>query len=700
MSKAPYTFVPVILNDNAVVDTPFHDQQAENGLTGEIRITLKTLTPFLPGHYQYKITQLQNDTGIDRNLYDEEKNILEPLFLEGKTDSPVLISGSSIKGMLRHSIGAMFGSPMERVQEQKYSYRPNLGIASGKYQAREAVITEIDLANKVLQVDILNGVRNAYFLREAVFNRLDRNYGDDVTNDDLLSSGLCQNNYLKRYWENKRQRTEHIKTQRIVIPSNNTHNHKLLPQENNYTLLKYRAGIDGNGEVAITFNNSQKDDVAVLVPTRLLNAPACSDKEISKEIIEQFLLTKKELASKKHGHYSRNKDIKPYLQGIENPNLETGQLIYVEIDNNNKVVSFGHNFRYRWRYADSVRTVNGNEREIVKKQDAEEVNENAAKLTATRSLFGYVDGGEENTEKNLNLDIVKDKKKNKDYVRFAGRIAINTAVEVLGESDNLPKRFIQDQNHYHIPLKPLGEPNASAVEFYLNQDEIQTHGYVNTYGDLPGVEGSGVELNGRKFYRHQPKASQKAIYQATSNEEIKSKHGTLARFICNAGRTFKYTLRFKNVRDWELGAILLALNPDLIRQTDFSQDDKELDGVVYAQKLGYGRPLGLGSVVNQIDEICLLNSQNATMETATKQAKDYVQIFVNDANQKNLPVEDWLKVMNYAASKDQIYAYPTKNVRGETTIYNYHTDIRKTHSENRRKKIPKNGRSHGDQVKP
>jgi len=643
MSKAPYTFVPVILNDNAVVDTPFHDQQAENGLTGEIRITLKTLTPFLPGHYQYKITQLQNDTGIDRNLYDEEKNILEPLFLEGKTDSSVLISGSSIKGMLRHSIGAMFGSPMERVQEQKYSYRPNLGVINDKFKAKEAIIQS--------------------------FNE------DGSINIKIITTQARNNRGNAVFRENRKQ--NHI----------------------NYTEHDYTGGVDNGTRLNKTTNGTTQTYKRAWLPENLDDQNAV----IPENIVNQYNRTQDELADMDVGHLSRRSDIKSKSEKkssrkaiLQTKNLKVGQLIYVDIDQDNNVVSFGHNFRYRWRYADSVRTVNGNEREIVKKQDAEEVDQQTACLTATRSLFGYVDDDTDNNEtktNNLKLGIGQ-----KDYSRFAGRIAINTAVEVLGDGDALLDRFVQHSDHYHIPLKPLGEPNASAVEFYLNQDEIQTHGYVNTYGDLPGVESSGVELNGRKFYRHQPKAREKAIYQA-QGENIKSKHGTLARFICKPDRTFKYTLRFKNLRDWELGAVLLALNPDLIRQTNFLQNhQEELDNVVYAQKLGYGRPLGLGSVINQIDKICLLNSENITMGGATNQAKDYVQIFVNDA--KNLPVEDWLKVMNYSASKDRIYAYPTKNVRGETTIYNYHTDIRKTHSENRRKTIPKNGRSHGNQVKP
>ncbi len=38
---------------------------------------------------------------------------------------PVLLPGDSLKGLLRHELGALLGAPMERVAERSYSYRPN-----------------------------------------------------------------------------------------------------------------------------------------------------------------------------------------------------------------------------------------------------------------------------------------------------------------------------------------------------------------------------------------------------------------------------------------------------------------------------------------------------------------------------------------------------------------------------------------------
>src|SRR5690606_39205524 len=38
---------------------------------------------------------------------------------------PVVTPGDSLKGLLRHELGALLGAPMERVAERSYSYRPN-----------------------------------------------------------------------------------------------------------------------------------------------------------------------------------------------------------------------------------------------------------------------------------------------------------------------------------------------------------------------------------------------------------------------------------------------------------------------------------------------------------------------------------------------------------------------------------------------
>ncbi|PDW00279.1 hypothetical protein [Candidatus Viridilinea mediisalina] len=40
-------------------------------------------------------------------------------------ERPVIIPGDTLKGLLRHELGALLGAPMERVAERSYSYRPN-----------------------------------------------------------------------------------------------------------------------------------------------------------------------------------------------------------------------------------------------------------------------------------------------------------------------------------------------------------------------------------------------------------------------------------------------------------------------------------------------------------------------------------------------------------------------------------------------
>jgi hypothetical protein len=60
--------------------------------------------------------------GVGRTI--KTKSVLCPLRARWG-DHPVLIPGDSLKGLLRHGLGALLGAPMERVAERSYSYRPN-----------------------------------------------------------------------------------------------------------------------------------------------------------------------------------------------------------------------------------------------------------------------------------------------------------------------------------------------------------------------------------------------------------------------------------------------------------------------------------------------------------------------------------------------------------------------------------------------
>lgn len=133
---APYHFVPVH-PELAILDTPvFHDIQHDDKdfWSGQLECEMTALTPLLVGHFQYNFEhldetlkkQLNQSFGVE---FVKDKKILEPLTLpgDGNSPGPVVIPGTSLKGMIRHSLSALLSAPMERVNERRFTFRPNLG---------------------------------------------------------------------------------------------------------------------------------------------------------------------------------------------------------------------------------------------------------------------------------------------------------------------------------------------------------------------------------------------------------------------------------------------------------------------------------------------------------------------------------------------------------------------------------------------
>ncbi len=645
---APYTFVPVVTGEDRtppVFDAVFHDGKSDQDLlSGELRCELTALTPLFVGHFQHKIDQREDiestseenivrldqswGNGLAGRRVKRTKGFREPLFVGGNTPetSRVVIPGSSLKGMLRQNIGAMFGAPMERVQEQYFSYRPNMkwndNNNTARYQCRMAIVREADLSCNKLVIDMLPA--------DAQRARFDDN---------------CPNNP---------------------------------------TPFGYVGGLDGQ---------------AILAKGNRVHETACvrsrdfEEVTVSKAVVSHYRVTQSELSNLSYGHVSRRTDLDEQTRErasaaiLENRDLQPNQMIYVEWDNSKEqVVSLGHNFYYRWRFSDSIlkkfRALpkSEHERQEVASPETEVMDSEGGALTGARLLFGYVDGADEAASKadgSRKLGIVKEESKDTDAARLSGRVAINAAVEYFDrhQSPSLDERFITrdrgegmgvgDYHRYTIPLKILGQPKASAVEHYIQQNGNK----MKTYGDLPGTVGDETagDLNGRKFYRHQQQAkTNHSLFEDNERENIETDQSGFIQFVSKPDTKFRFTVRFKGLRSWELGAVMLALAPHL-------RDEK------CANKLGYGRPLGLGSVNITLCETLFLNNKGM-LEKADVSPEDLIAEFDKVAKDNNLDdhVNNWQKVLNYQESVEA--AYPAINGH----IYNYHTQIRQEYCVNRR----------------
>lgn len=743
----PYHFVPVAKKPNvdevdALLDTPvFHDGKNQNVYSGELCCTLTALTPLLVANDQYNINEVkgakEHDKGVDlpdawkiKSLKDKErqsiwvkpdKSVLEPLRLP---DGRVLISGASLKGMLRQSISALLTAPMERVAQRTYSYRLNTKITgdSGKrYKCYPAIVEEVDEAGIPLKVK-------------------------------LLKTDLNKVKFLK--------------------PTSTT----------DYTQFSYMYGLDAQGTLLRTHEQEHlKPDQKPVSPKEnvwiannlLTHAISC---DVSSEIKAQYKDTVEHLSDRRYGHLTGDHPLLPNKISPTTPKqlsdqiknagkMEPQQLIYVEaIEENGKyqITSLGHNFRYRWRYADTVRTrwswnTQKNQPEpqprSILQPSAPEIGERPEKLSANRVLFGYVQSDEETP------GIGKD-----NFSRLAGRIAFNMAVEVTEEetAKNLPisekpepttkqnknekgqttkvkkksslpqtslqnkptSRFLNGDNGYTVALKELGAPRPSAVEFYLQQQgERPDRGSLITYGDVAG-EDTGGELNGRKFYLHQPAAADlknKTLYETNDDEVKASNQASLARFVSTPGTKFRFTLRFRDLRLWELGALLTTLEPEYLlnnittlpntddlhqyasrfKNQKLEPEQKPEQYPLLAHKLGHGRPLGLGSVCLKIDhKLIATSSENISPEsttTADKIAEQAQNTFMKklkerlEQNPQLAPVlKSWLGVHQFRGQVQSAYPEHYDEKSGESQIYEFHTALRQRHARNRQFEKPMN----------
>lgn len=658
----PYGFVP-IASEHSLTDIPVWHDGSSGGelLSGEILCELEALTPLLPGNDRYPVSQMDQPRlqqwGFDG--ISEKKQIAEPLRLP---DGCVIIAGSALKGMIRQSLGALTDAPMERVGERHFTYRPNLDFNSGHSRQTYVVRPARVIANRDggFEIEVFSDARSALFVRQDALNPIQQAARDECISGTVAGVEI-QNN--------------RVVTSRRSGGANNQFQHRLA---------SYKGGIDGQGLLAAAFNDDRRGPFTythALVPQKSVCAL-----HLDAELYRRYLDDQRTVhADNRIGHlaahplshkerFDGDRIAKSICQHCE---FEVGQLIYVEVMTDNsgqvsersKVVSCGHHFRYRWAYTSSVRKQDKQLRPCLTPLRDEETQANTGgspdqppqALSGARLLFGYVRNDETNP---IGKGV---------YERLAGRIAINHAI-----SDKIPRFLGSPDCGYCVPLKILGQPKPSAWEFYLQQPKDPGEA-LNTYGDLPGDAGGA--LAGRKYYRHQIPTSLEDI-KATDPVTIDSEQATLARFICQPGTRFRFTLRFARLRPWELGALLAVLEPHRLAS------ENTADG--YAHKLGLGRPLGMGSVrilrqalrLRQERETTFMHDV-AAQDEVLDNAMQALGSRLNDARR-----QQWLDA--HRVVTDQRLGYPLADAKVDgqnvRTVYAWHTKIRKEYSKLRRQK--------------
>jgi len=716
--KNPYNFVPVLPELATTFSPVWHNAQCagdgEKLHSGEIRCTMTTLTPLLAGNYQYKLSEAEDwGKGLVNQGYSKDKSVIEPLRLDSD-GKPVVVAGSAIKGMLRGAIAALASAPMERVAEQTYSYRPNAVVEKNPdIEALPAVPVE-RLADGSIIVRVLPTLQSVYFVKRAAENADLLKACHDSGADFHIPAGYgIKNNQFRKGVSNETKKGP-------------------------FRVFRYYGGLDGQGLLAKdkseTFNY-------VIVNEKEWNETKYKLK-IPKELWEHFRKdTLDHLKNTHTGHISSrhtglHKKSAGDIQGIssaieglqagvfdQEPPPEGRVLIYLEIQRKeNKVISLGHHFRYRWRYRDSVQFRNTGKSVSVRKEieplKMETLEPPELKLSLARLLFGFVSSSEERDDEPGCRGLGGGK-----VPSLAGRVAINAAVEDVAAGETDHDRFLNADKHCNVFFKVLGSPKAGAVEHYLTQrgemlSKRQDQGTLCTYGDTAN-DPSGGDLRGRKHYYHQPGAAsdpncytQDLEERETADDDDKQKnknlpyliHGkqcAIGRFISRPGRRFRFTIRFRNLRDFELGLLMYVIGLDADKAAVIAgmSTDSKLDHYVqkvrntaapdkpaFAHKLGHGRPLGLGSVRLAIDELWLLDQDGNLNRSDENRSFDPVRA-VADGKMGGWTrgvFFPWLRMHQYAGMDQYEYDYQKTAATGKSPIIEFHNQVRTEHLKGRK----------------
>jgi len=630
LRKKPYGFVG--LPERFTTAEPvWHDgTSSADRRSGEVRFELETLTPLLVGWERGQVGDAESEWPVPETLNGvghlaQGKSVLCPL--RAPWDKrPVIIPGDTLKGLLRHELGALLGAPMERVAERSYSYRPNAMFPDK---------TE----------------------RRFLVPRLAR-----VPPDGVKLMPLCGDHQAR------------VPTKLELFPATLEYNKKDYRFDDRNG-APYRGG-QGAGEKLNSKRNLHK--------TLAANPNATVETVDVPETVQQgYLATIRHLADLAHGHFSeRHPDVPNVVKSDDARNrilkaakdevFQPGDMIWVEWDTEREcIVSFGWHYYYRWAYVDTVRrdadAPNGERRGLFPLPDERAQDGDGAPraLSPVRRLFGYTGDNEGSA------GIGKG-----DYEQLMGRVSINAALEVVGECETDDQRFLPPTF-----LKELGMPRPSAVEFYLKQPyhphaRPSDRATLVTYGDAAGYDEPG-ELAGRKFYLDRSDAYTGEPWKDDSAANRANERSTLALEASKPGRKFRFTLRFRDLEPAELAAVLIALCPHQFREV---LGGAHPDG--YCSKLGYARPLGWGSV--RIEAKALLFLELANNGPQLRAEQDIVA-WVRQHYQATEMQAAWLDIHRH--KHPDAADYPkAKDKKDNENIYTFHTDLRAKHSRLRRYK--------------
>lgn len=521
--KLPYGFIPVKDSPPELVEAADLGSNDPKLYTGYINCSLHALNELCVGNRHV-------DPGNDTTE-------IQPMEVGGN----ILISASTLKGCIANFLAAYLGLPISRLNEHRYSFRPNNAFGRGILNGAGIV----EKINKDGSLEVRKFRDNKF-----AFSRYEERDGQHYYSD-TDRNGRPQNKYS------------------IISSGKQSAYFKFYP---------YHDGIDGKGSLGKRFTPSVSHG-SFGVKTKGPGLEPEYDEQVyyvSAETMKIYEDTQNMvLANDKTGHFTDHpmadkiKDIKDtILQNIRaNARVKEGDLVFFEYrSGKHDILTFGKHFRYRWAYSRSLRDFTKDYQEY----DTEALA--AGKVNLIEELFGY-------SHENKEIPYQHRSKSGKVHFSYAVH---EQGTGALKEEKWLPRP---------------GSPKPSSYEFYLRQGGNDQKP-LTTYGDPARPDFTDPpRLNGRKMYYKTKITPYNDLQQDEVDKTVKlvkvlqPKDGSLP--------TFTFRVNYENLTAKELNLLYFALCLGQNTPPDAVAPNQVKD--LLCHQIGYGKNYGMGAVKITVD---------------------------------------------------------------------------------------------------
>ncbi|HNZ32120.1 MAG TPA: TIGR03986 family CRISPR-associated RAMP protein [Smithellaceae bacterium] len=649
MVKLPYGFVPVKgCGAELVVAQPFDNPEGEV-YTGRMECTLRALSPLIPGNTQQTVTE-----------NGKERTDIYPLKIDGKH----VISEHTLKGCIAAFVSAYLGIPMTRVNNRRYTFRPNIRPEQATIKWGYGIISNI--------------VTNAGEIESVEVTKMEGPYGFYYNTGTVKVSDLSTSiPQTEKYYLNFG----------TLMKIKNTGD-----RSGDLCFFPYQDGLDGHGTFANTFQGQHSHHNYFAILAENYPDPAGKTPKIFTIDADTISLYNETLAAlttdealKEHPQSNRNGFNIDRIKRNMNKKwpLEVGNIVFFEYkEGTQKILTFGKHFRYRWAYRRTVGetpSVGWVEGEFAKGKDEHGNPVSRPLLSLMREVFGYsvADDKKYRLSKEA-YDRLKKDGLQKVWSAKSGKIRFNFAFYQSGGKTNGT-----------MILPRPGSPKSTAYEFYVQQDmqNLNSPLPLNTYGDPVREDfDAGHKLSGQKMYYKDWKAGDHHTLQHDDRSQdflvrahgplVPEKKGDLISFP-----SFKFTVHFENLTKKELQLLVFALtlgkNNHCVKETENIEDfitaieAKE----ILCHQIGYGKNYGMGAIQITINRLKCFRYEEGTNSFVVDTIDEDHEIRSQMQFDKER-LDEMKKFLTLSYNKKSYPTAPDKKKKNIYTIPNWHTDCR------------------------